>query len=424
VPILLPYTFEDITAVAMSSTPTQPGQTEREEMGSKGKETPGQEPGQSNGYHQDASLTEEAEEQEKKPSIIQRTWTKLGLDVPTILMMGKAALPPTIALAMYEATSVANTYTTLGYLVAIISILGFCIMPRAKFIQTMTMNILGTCIGSAMAMLMVWSGVKAREHTTDPRAPPQAYNSSQSAVLGVWLWFQIYVVNAMKAKFPQLAFPAIIYAIQVNVAATNGFLFRTTAQCEAFILRLLEAFLSGLGLATGVSLLIIPVTSRKVVLKEVTGYVGLLRGALTAHKTYIHSLENTDMFGQTYIPHSDHDTEEEDEVEDAKRKTKPEIEGIKKMIGSIQGLHGKLTADLPFAKREIAYGKLTADDFEMIFKHLRSIMMPVLGLGSVMDLFERGAEINHWGDNDEQPEHEEERRKAVNEVSVHCTKCL
>jgi len=384
--------------------------TDREEAEVNGEEKSNEEQGQSNGYRQDTSLTEEPKEKEKKPFIIKRIWTKLGLDVPTLMMMGKAALPPTIALSMYQATDVANVYTTLGYLAAIISILGFCIMPRAKFIQTMSMNILGTCIGSAVAMLMVWSGVKARQHTTVPGAPPQRYNSSQSAVLAVWLFFQIYFVNAIKAKFPQLAFPTIIYAIQVNVAATNGFLFSTTAQCEAFIARLLEAFLTGFALATGVSLLIIPVTCRKVVMKEVTGYIGLLRGALGAHKAYIHSLESSDMFGQTYVPEAKDKKEKE-----TKREVKPEIAAIKKMIGSIQELHGKLTADLPFAKREIAYGKLTSDELEVIFKQLRLIMMPVLGLGSVMDLFERGAELNHWVDEDEEPEQEEYRQKAVSE---------
>lgn len=386
-----------------------------EEAGAIGKEKLSQEHDQqTNGYQQDASLTEQPQEREekkeKKPSFIKKTWTNLGLDVPTVLMMMKAALPPTIALSMYQADKIARQFTTLGYLVAIMSILGFCIMPRAKFIQTMTMNVIATCIGSAIAMLMVWSGVKAREHTTTAGAPPQRYNSSQSAVLAVWLFFQIWAVNTVKAKYPQLAFPTIVYAIQVNVAATNGFLFQTTAQCEAFISRLLEAFLTGFGIATGVSLFIVPVTCRKVVMKEVTGYIGLLRGTLGAHKVYIHSLENSDMFGKTYVPEP-----KDDKDKDTKPKLKPEIEKIKKMVGSIQELHGKLVADLPFAKREIAYGKLSPDDLEAMFKQLRSLMMPVLGLASVIDLFERGAELNHWGEENEETEHEEQRKKAVSE---------
>jgi hypothetical protein len=192
----------------MASTASGRDATASEEAEVIGKENAQDQ--SNNGYQQDPSLTEDKKEKDQKPSFVKRTWTKLGLDIPTLLMMAKAALPPTIAMAMYQADAVARVYSTLGYLTAIISILGFCIMPRAKFIQTMTMNILGTCIGSAIAMLMVWSGVKAREHTTNPGAPLERYNSSQSAVLGVWLFFQIYVVNTVKAKCPQLAFPTII----------------------------------------------------------------------------------------------------------------------------------------------------------------------------------------------------------------------
>ncbi|KAF1355905.1 hypothetical protein EJ07DRAFT_131149 [Lizonia empirigonia] len=368
-----------------------------------------------NRYQQNESLGDDTEEEDKKkkePGKMKKTWDKLGLDAGTLMMMGKAALPPTIALAMYQADKVARTYTTLGYLVAIISILGFCIMPRAKFVQTMTMNVLSTCIGSAIALLMVWSAVKAREHTTVPGAPPQRYNSSQSAVLGVWLFFQIYIVNTLKAKFPQLAFPTIIYSIHVNVAATSGFLFTTPAQCLSFIQRLLESFLTGFALATGVSLFILPVTCRKVVVKEMTGYIGLLKGAIGAHKGYIHSLEGSDMFGQTYVPEAE---DGDDADKERKPKAKPEVSAVRKMTAALQELHGKLTADLAFAKREFAYGKLTPDDLEAMFKHLRSILMPVLGLGSVMDLFERAAEVNHW-DGEDVTEHDHElRQKAVGE---------
>lgn len=41
----------------------------------------------------------------------------------------------------YESPIWASKYTTLGYLVAIMSLLGFPIMPRAKFLQTMVLNI-------------------------------------------------------------------------------------------------------------------------------------------------------------------------------------------------------------------------------------------------------------------------------------------
>ena len=284
---------------------------------------------------------------------------------------------------------IAETYTTLGYLIAIISILGFCIMPRAKFIQTMTINVLATCVGSAVSVLMLWSSVQARLHTT-PAGSSDLYNPSQSAVCAVWLFFQIWLVNTLKAKFPQLAFPAIMYSILVNVAATYGPRFRTTVQVLSFVRRLLITFLTGLGIATGVSLFIVPVTCRKVVTKEITGYIMSLRGALQAQKAYYQSLETTNAFKQTLT------IDPNDTSKTQKPAPRSEVETLKRTTAAFIAMHGKLHGDLPFAKREIAWGKLTPDDFEGIFKLLRCIMIPLSGLGSVIDLFERYAELNHW----------------------------
>lgn len=78
-------------------------------------------------------------------------------------------------------------------------------MPRAKFIQTMVMNLFGICIGSAVGLLGIWSGIKAREHTT-PAGTVSSYNSSQSAVCAIWLIFNIYIVNVLRAKVSRSTF--------------------------------------------------------------------------------------------------------------------------------------------------------------------------------------------------------------------------
>ncbi|KAL5402320.1 hypothetical protein PMIN03_010782 [Paraphaeosphaeria minitans] len=349
---------------------------------------------------------ESAAAKEKKPSILARINAKFMLDVPTVLMMLKGGLPPVIALSMYQAGDIAATYATLGYLMAIVSILGFCIMPRAKFIQTMTVNVLAVCVASAVAMLQLWSGVQARLHTTPPGTPPALYryNSSQSAVCGVWLFVQIWLINSIKAKFPQFAFPCVLYSIFANVASTSGAMYQTTAQAEVFTQRLLEAFLTGFAIATAVSLLVLPLSCRKVVTKEITGYVGALRGALKAHKGYFTSLETKDIFRQTMT-----NLEEPEDGKDKKEaKIRPEITAVKTATAAITQLHGKLDADLPFAKREIAYGKLKPEDFESISKNLRAIMMPLVGVASVIDIFERLAELNGW-----EKELEEEIKHSV-----------
>ena len=74
----------------------------------------------------------------KKPSLPKRLWAASGLDSMTLILMFKGALAPTIALAIYQATSIADIYSTLGYLVAIMSILSMPIMPRAKFVLSLS----------------------------------------------------------------------------------------------------------------------------------------------------------------------------------------------------------------------------------------------------------------------------------------------
>ena len=259
----------------------------------------------------------------------------------------------------------------------------------------MTTNVIATCVGGGIAMLQLWSGIQARRHTEPPGLPPARYryNSSQSAVCAIWLFFQIWVVNSMKAKFPQFAFPCIIYSIFANIASTSGALFQTTSQAEVFVQRILEVFLTGFAIAAGVSLFIVPVSCRKIVMKEVTGYMGALRGALKAHKAYFQSLESKDMFRQmTYIEGSGN------EEKPKKKKVRPEVEAIKTTTAAFTQLHGKLNADLPFAKREIAYGKLTPENYESMFKFLRSILMPMIGVSSLIDIFERIADEIGWED--------------------------
>jgi hypothetical protein len=79
---------------------------------------------------------------------------------------------------LYQSTAASETYTSLGFLVAIISVVTVNLLPRAKLIQ-MTFGICAfTAIAIPLAMLATWSGLQARFHT-DPDAL-DAYNSSQS----------------------------------------------------------------------------------------------------------------------------------------------------------------------------------------------------------------------------------------------------
>jgi hypothetical protein len=59
-----------------------------------------------------------------------------------------------------------------------------------------------------------------------------------------------------------------MYSIFTNVAFTFGPLFPNIAAGESLIKQLLEAFLTAFAISTGVSLFIIPISSRTVVFSE------------------------------------------------------------------------------------------------------------------------------------------------------------
>ncbi|KAL3476063.1 hypothetical protein BJX99DRAFT_146460 [Aspergillus californicus] len=349
-----------------------------------------------------STYNDEADKKSARSSFVDKVktvWDRIGLDQQSMMLMIKGAIPPTIALAIYQADSVAVYFTTSGYLIAIISVLGFAIMPRAKFVQMMLLDILAVCVAAAVSLLMMYATVKAREHTTSTSQtstdssgfPP--YNSSASVTSGVFLFFQTYVVHSFRAKHQQFQFPVIIYSIVANVSFSFAPLMSNMPAAISMVRRLLEAGLLGLGLSTGVSFFVFPLSCRQVVFKQMAGYIGALRAALQAHTSYFESLEGDNVFGRTET----YDSTVEKIDEHGKVYT-PEAEKIRKAVQKITELHGKLSGDLTFAKREIAIGELGPDDLQCIFRHLRETMVPVVGLSFVVDIFERLSEYNRWND--------------------------
>jgi len=72
---------------------------------------------------QPAQKSEQKQTEEEKPSKLKQIWQKAGLDPLTLMLMFKGSLPPTIAIAMYQSNAVSSKFGTIGYLVAIRSVL-------------------------------------------------------------------------------------------------------------------------------------------------------------------------------------------------------------------------------------------------------------------------------------------------------------
>ncbi|KAK0662997.1 hypothetical protein QBC41DRAFT_27189 [Cercophora samala] len=351
------------------------------------------------------------EPRDKKPNFLARLATRLGLDAGTLIAMFKGSLPPTIAIAMYQAAPITAYFTTLGYLVPIVSVLALAILPRGKFLMNMVLNLFSVCLGAAISMLALWSAVKARENTRSSAPPPSSgtgggqaltmvpYNSSQSAVCAVWLFFGIWLGNVVRAKLPAFNLPVIIFSIFVNVAATYGPFMTTTTGAQKFVKELLTAMLVALALALAVNLLVFPISSRLVVFNEFEGAIGLLRRTVKLQREYLVSLEKEDMFA--VASHATGSGEE-----NGKRLTKEEraAKQLKETGDRMRQLAGKLHADIPFAKRDFAWGKLDGDDIGQLFTLFRNVYIPVLGMMTIIDIFKRVSEHRGWKRHHDQDE--------------------
>ena len=346
----------------------------------------------------------------KKPNVFTRLWTKLGLDPPTIITMFKGALSPTIALAAYQGKSFAAKYTTLGYLVAIMSLLGMAIMPRAKFVQNTVMNIFFVCIGAAVALLQCQVAVKARqgaiEHGTvvgsSGSKQSQTYNAAASTCAGLGFFVTLYLISYLRAKRPQLQLPCIVYSIFTVVASVYAPQFPDMMAAESFVKRLLEAFLTGFGIAAGVSFLVFPTTSRTIASKQIGGFVKLLQLSLKSHSAYMVSISNDHNFEKQEKAaaatdgkkesdsHHHHLFHHKDKVAQQQKESKlsAEAKAMKVALFQIGALFGKTHLEIGFAKKEMAYGKLSPEDFDEILSHSREILLPIVGMTTFIDIMQ------------------------------------
>ncbi|KAK5655727.1 hypothetical protein OQA88_5264 [Cercophora sp. LCS_1] len=337
----------------------------------------------------------------KKPGLLSRYFPKLELDAPTVIMMFKGSLPPIIALAIYQSTDVASYFGLFGYIIPIISILIPVVLPRGKFLMIMLLALFFTCFAAAISLLALWSAIQARLHTSTEeirQSPLPTYNSSQAAVCGIWLFFNTWLGNILRAKYASFNLPVITFCIFVNICATYGVTLTSTAAAEAFVRRLFVEFLVAIALSTAVSLLVFPVSSRLVVFKEFSGSIGLLGKTVALQQAYLIRLESDDMFATATRTRTSPGPEgvNKDPKKQSLTKEEKAAKALEQTAEKMTELAGKLHADLVFAKRDVAWGKLDANDLGEMLTLFRNLYIPIMGMTTIIDIFKRVSEHRGW----------------------------
>ncbi|KAL2818696.1 hypothetical protein BJX63DRAFT_383800 [Aspergillus granulosus] len=319
-----------------------------------------------------------------------------NLTTRTMLLMLKGALPPTIVIAIYQSSAISDITLTVGYLSALISVLSQALMPRAKFLKIILFDLLATCVSASLCCLTVFCAVKAREHTaTTPldseSSGDDGYNSSACAVSAVWLIVLIWIANGIRAwKTAELQDPMVAFSVFACVTVTRAGMFVSLDEGLGFVSRLLKGFLIGFAIATGVSLVIYPVTSRGDVMRDVVRYVQGIEGALKDVIGFVEGSEVSGILGgggglleRTRTARSVRGVTAGPDSDIESRKTK-----LNTSITSLNALHGKLQSDLSYAKDEIAWGKLLASDLNWIGGLLRNLLLPLSGMAMLPDILD------------------------------------
>ncbi|CAI7631717.1 unnamed protein product [Penicillium pancosmium] len=306
--------------------------------------------------------------------------TKLGLNIPILLLMFK-----------YQSDAVARQFSTIGYLIPIMSILTIPVAPRARFFQNLIVSTLSVGFAVAISFLSMWCAVRARANTTHiPQgakgAGPVAgahvspYNAAASVNMAIWMAFEVWLANTFRAFRPQYFIPSIIFSIFIQVTATYGTQFETLDEAGSLIKHLVGTFFSGFGLAAAVNVLIIPLTSRKIVNMHMMANFDAMQRTLDAQCEFAQALSSRDwpfVHGDPNVSQLEHTP------------SWPEAETLKNATIETTRTLGRITSELRYAKREVGWDYLGPKDLANITRLLKKVLASMLWMESLVEVSRR-----------------------------------
>ena len=181
----------------------------------------------------------------------------------------------------------------------------------------------------------------------------------------------------------------------------------------------LEAFFIGHALSTAVNLLVLPKSSRDVVFDDVRQYLKGIQDVLSAEKEYVSSFERSAVLTWLAAPVSN-GAEKPKALVMTRKHEEETLEGA---IRTLAGVHSKLQADLPLAKRDIAWAVLTPADLSNLVRLLRDVFLGLRGMTILAPMFEKICEWRGWADETIPSQNrsrlwQTERHSSVDEDSV------
>ena len=273
----------------------------------------------------------------------------------------------------------------------------------------MLFNLLSTCVAASLCCLAVFCAVKARQHNTPAdatEAVKNGYSSDACAVSAIWLVFMIWCVqtvhlahnipltwtsriaNSLRAWKPiELQDAMVAFSIFSSVTITRAGTFTTVNEGLSFIAMLLKTFMIGFAIATGVSLLILPITSRGHVFDDIKSYVAQIDAIMQCQTSFVRESSTTNIWtgdrGFLNLQNANRETEEDGKSSLASKKQQ-----LRSSLTKLNALQGKLQSDLVYSKNEFAWGKLSAGDLNTIGDLLRNVFLPLSGMAMLPEILD------------------------------------
>jgi hypothetical protein len=187
----------------------------------------------------------------------------------------------------------------------------------------------------------------------------------------------------------ELQDPMVAFSIFASVTLTRAGTFITLSEGLGFISKLLKGFMIGFAIATGVSLLIFPITSRGNVFHDIKEYVSYVEGVLQAQTSFAAGSAATGLFsGNGFLRRARTAMSTRDMQSEGDNDLQCKQKQLQASMNKLNGLHSKLHADLFYSKDEIAWGKLSPEDLSTIASLFRSLLLPLAGMSMLPEILE------------------------------------
>lgn len=193
----------------------------------------------------------------------------------------------------------------------------------------------------------------------------------------------------------------ISFSIFVAVIMTRAAQITTLSSGLSFVRQLLLAFLLGFAISTAVALFTFPVTSRGDIFQKLKRYPESVNAVLEAEITYVKRSESDGPWRLTRLAtrqrsryslsrrRSTTASQEKTQENRAESGLDKHAEELKSARDDFASLHSSAYRELYYAKQEIVWGKLTAEDLDTLFGLLRSVVLPLSGVGMLPAIFQK-----------------------------------